>query len=469
MLKRASIVLAVVMVVGGAAAYIALTRGLHGDLVRSTLETQLSARLGQPVHIGSAGASIIPAALDLRDLSIGKPPAVRLARAQVMTGLRGLLSRRVEDAEIVLSDGQIAWPLPFALTPPRSTAAAPADSAFTVASVRRITIRNVTIVTGLPPVVIDLDASLAGDRLEIARLAARSGSTRVEAKGAFESLSRVLARLEVTGNLAFAGYEATDLRAAIAVAPQGIVLAPLAFRMFGGQFSRGRLDVDLRGAAPQVRLAGEMTGVDAAALVNAFGSPGTLTGRLGGRVAVAGSGSDGASLLRTARGSMTATVRDGTLPHLDMVRPIVLAFGKPAGAPPAGSGSTFSTLGGAFALANGTLTTNDLKLASRDFDLTGHGRLTVDSGAVDAGGDVVLSPELTSQAGTDLRRYAQEDGRVIVPATIHGTLQHPTVFVDVGEATRRALSNEVRRRAKDFLGGIFKKKKGGGSDPPDRR
>jgi len=239
------------------------------------------------------------------------------------------------------------------------------------------------------------------------------------------------------------------------------VLNPLSFRMFDGGF-RGRLDADLRGAVPQLRLNGDVDRVNAAEVMKAFGSEGTLTGTLGGRLPLAGSGTDASSLLRTARGTIAATVKNGTLPHLDMVRPIVLAFGKPSGAPPEGSGSTFSTLGGTFALATSTLTTDDLSLASRDFDMAGRGRLHVAGGTVDATADVVLSKELTAQSGTDLRRYAQEDGRVIVPATIHGTLERPTVFVDVAEATRRALSNEIRRRAQDFIGGLFKKKKGGG-------
>src|SRR4029077_345295 len=93
----------------------------------------------------------------------------------------------------------------------------------TIGSVRRITLRNITVVTGLPPVAVDLDASLAGDRLDIGRLSARSGSTRLDATGAFESLSRVQARLEVKGNLAFAGYNATDLAATITISPQGII------------------------------------------------------------------------------------------------------------------------------------------------------------------------------------------------------------------------------------------------------
>jgi hypothetical protein len=36
------------------------------------------------------------------------------------------------------------------------------------------------------------------------------------------------------------------------------------------------------------------------------------------------------------------------------------------------------------------------------------------------------------------------------------------MFIDVAAATRRALGNELKRRASDFLGGLFKKKKGGG-------
>ena len=67
--------------------------------------------------------------------------------------------------------------------------------------------------------------------------------------------------------------------------------------------------------------------------------------------------------------------------------------------------------------------------------------------------DVRLSRELTAQAGTDLRRYAQEDGRVVVPATISGTIAQPTVFIDIAAAVNRALQNELKRKLND----LFKK------------
>src|SRR5688500_10288059 len=150
---------------------------------------------------------------------------------------------------------------------------------------------------------------------------------------------------------------------------------------------------------------------------------------------------------------MTAAITDGTMPRLELVRPIVLAFGRPSGAPPQGSGSAFSRLGGTFALAGRVVDSSDISMASRDFDLTGRGRVDLASGALTARGDVALSSELSAQAGVDLRRYAQQDGRVVVPATIGGTLQQPTVALDTGAAMRRAPGNEVQRPTKSLLDG----------------
>jgi hypothetical protein len=170
------------------------------------------------------------------------------------------------------------------------------------------------------------------------------------------------------------------------------------------------------------------------------------------------SAADAETVLQTARGTITAALADGTIEHLDLVRTVVLAFGKPSGVPPEGSGSRFSRLGGTFALANRTLTSNDLFLTSRDFDVKGRSRLQLTTGALDARGDVALSKELTAQAGTDLRRYAQQDGQVIVPAVVGGTITQPQVTVDVGAAAARAFQNELQRRAKTLFDGLFKKK-----------
>jgi uncharacterized protein involved in outer membrane biogenesis len=250
-----------------------------------------------------------------------------------------------------------------------------------------------------------------------------------------------------------------DLATTATVTTGAFSLSPLTVGAFGGRFAGG-LEADSRKSVPVLRLNGRIDGLDVVDAMKAAGSQaGGITGRLGGSVSLSAAGTDSATLLRTARGSMSAVITNGTMPKLDLVRPIVLAFGKPSGAPPEGSGSGFSRLGGTFALANGVVSSKDIVMAARDFDVTGEGSVELASGALSARGNVVLSQELTAQAGVDLRRYAQEDGRVVVPATVSGTLQQPAVALDVAAATRRALENELERRAKSFFDDLFKRRK----------
>jgi uncharacterized protein involved in outer membrane biogenesis len=256
---------------------------------------------------------------------------------------------------------------------------------------------------------------------------------------------------------AFSSYSFTNLSTTIDIAPGRIALAPLSLHTFGGSFD-GRLEAVTREQLPALRLAGRVSGLDVAELMRASGSPGGIAGRLGGMVSLEGAGTELDALIRSARGSIEAAVTEGSMPGLDMVRTIVLAFGKPTGAPVEGAGTAFSRLGGHFKLAAGALSSDDLSMTSRDFDMAGRGTLQLLSGALTSRVEVVLSRELTVQAGTDLRRYAQEDGRVVVPATIGGTLQRPSASLDLAAATRRALGNELQRRAKSFLDGLFRKK-----------
>ena len=505
MRKNLLIVLAIlVLLVVGAA--VATQMVLGSSIVPSQLEQQLSARFGQPVHIGSATAAVFPrVALDIRDFSIGTIPSVKVARVQVATSLRGLFSRRIDDAEVIASDGRMTLPLPFSLVPEATANAADAaGEGFTVNSIRKIVFRRVTLAAADQSIVIDLDSSITGDRLDISKLTAKAGKTRIEAKGALTSLATLEGALQATADpldldemiaigsaLAapdpraraasrasgapglmhmtidvkspkghFGSYDFHSLSTRIDAVPGRFTLNPLSVQMFDGKF-QGRLDAETGGPLPVLKLNGSVAGLDVTQLMKSSGSPGGLTGRLGGTISIVGIGDDAAALMRTARGTIAATVSDGMMPHLDMVRTVVLAFGKPSG-PPQGSGSSFKRLGGTFALANSTLTSDSLALESRDFDLHGRGALRVDSGAVTAHADVALSPELTAQSGNDLRRYAQEDGRVVVPATISGSLDAPHVSLDVAAASRRALGNELQRRATSFFQGLFKKKKGGG-------
>jgi uncharacterized protein YhdP len=505
------VVLAALAVVT-AAVYVFANRVFGSDLVRSALEQQLSERFGQPVHVGSVRGSLFPrVAANLHDVSIGETAAVQLGDVRVVTGLRGLFSRTIADAEIIVSRSRLTLPLPFALAGTTAPGgAAPSGPGFTVTSIRVIRLRDIDLLAGKQALRINLDASVDGDRLDVTRLTMNGKTTKVDAHGALASIASLRGTFDakadpldldeamaiasaftapsgltpkrrsgdggtaenatapipmhIVANVAaptgqFGAYPFRALSSTIDLTPARVSLSPLSVQTFDGKF-QGRLDVDTSRAAPRLRLNGRVDGLNVAELMKANGSPGGITGKLAGTVALTAEGVEAAAVTRSAHGTIEAAITDGVIQHLDMVRTIVLAFGKPSGAPPEGSGSAFTRLTGTFTLANEALTSNNLSFASRDFDMHGRGMLRIDNTAVDAHADVALSEELTAQAGTDLRRYAQEDGRVIVPASVGGTLANPRISVDVAAAMQRAVGNELQRRAKSILGGLFKRKGG---------
>jgi uncharacterized protein involved in outer membrane biogenesis len=502
-MRRTLLILVVLLVALAAGVYVFARSVLASDLVRSALERQLTARLGEPVRIGSASAAVFPrVSLALEDVSVGDPATAVIGEIRIVTGLRPLFSRRIADAEVVVSHGRLAAPLlaAFAAASPEAGATPGAAASFSVTSVRDLSLRDLTVTGGGRALAIDLDSSIDGDQLRIARLVLRAGKTQVEATGALTSMSRLegtldarAAPLDLNEMLAtasaltaadgpggtaagtarpspmhlavtltapsgtFNAYEFTDLSATLDIVSGRVALAPLALRAFGGRFD-GTLEADTSQPVPQLQLSGQLDGFDVVALMKASGSTGGVSGRLGGTVSLQASGTDPATLLRSGRGTIDAVISDGSIPGLDLVRTVVLAFGKPTGAPVEGSGTGFSRLGGRFAMAGGTLRSDNLAMASRDLDLAGTLTLNLETGALASRADVVLSRDLTAQAGTDLRRYAQEDGRVVVPATLGGTLERPSVSLDLASATRRAIGNELRRRTKSFLDGLLNKK-----------
>lgn len=506
MIRKAGLIIVVVIIASGVALALYARSVLASENVRATLESQLTSYFGQPVRIGDAGASVFPrVTLRLSDVAIGSPAAVGVEQVSISTGLRGLFSRRIEDAEVVLADGRVALPAALTLTAQTDApaqASAQAD-AVTIVSVRVISLRNVEFVVGPTSLLFDMESALTGDRLDVSSLMVTSERTQLEATGTLTSVSAMQGAFTVnagvldldellalasgftrppeaagagdraaaggsmrltlditapTGTLA--GYEFSDLTAKLEGTRSRIVLNPLALRTFGGHF-KGALQVNTSSATPILRLRGNVAEIDVDRLAETAGVPGSITGQLGGTVVLNSQATDSAALVRSAEGSAVVAIVNGTIPGLEMVRTIVLAFGTPSGAPPPGSGSTFTNLGGDFAIQNGVLRSENLTFASRDFDMRGRASLGVETGALDALTDVVLSKELTAQAGTDLRRYAQSDGRIILPAHITGTISQPSISLDLAAATRRAVENELKRRAKSLLDELFRRKKGG--------
>src|SRR5687768_3353993 len=117
-------VVALVVVVAAGAAYWFFAR----DGFRQALEAQATAWLGHPVRITAARVQFLPRlAVELRGVRVGEPVQLTLDDVDLASDLRPLLSGRIENAEISISNSQIDLPLPFGL-PERSGGSSAADS-----------------------------------------------------------------------------------------------------------------------------------------------------------------------------------------------------------------------------------------------------------------------------------------------------------------------------------------------------
>ena len=168
-----------------------------------------------------------------------------------------------------------------------------------------------------------------------------------------------------------------------------------------------------------------------------------------------------ANALANARGTVRADIRDGVVKRLGLVKTIVVTTsGRADAKPPSGTSSSdepFTRLGATLTVGGGAARTSDLQFESTDVLMRSAGSVRLDGSAIDLRGDVQLSEALTQQAGRDLVRYTQEEGRVTLPVTITGTAAAPSVHVDVAAAAGRAIKNRVNEELKKGLDRLFKR------------
>jgi uncharacterized protein involved in outer membrane biogenesis len=466
-----------------------------GDGLRLAIEQQATAWLGQPVKVGRASAGIFPrTAIRLGDIRVGDPVRLTLADVDVSTDFRELLSRRIQDATVTVANSRIELPLPFSIpSDAESTTPAPSSgSAVQIVSIRSIALDDIVLVSRGKDVRVSADSAFAGDRLTLRSFSARSGATTLDAEGEVNLVPSIDARLTVKANkldvdelLALAdaftpppqrskgsskpsapakiaakisaetatagGVEVRQFATDLEVNGDRVALSPLTFQLFGGRY-QGSMNAQL-GQNLALTIRSRLEDLNVAQLAAFGGSPDSISGTLAGAGTFSGSGADVAAVLRSARGMGTATISDGAIRRLNLLRTVVLFFGRPA--PEAAEASDrFERIDASFSLANEVFRADALSMRSRDADLVGSGNLDINSQALDGTLDLSLSEELSKQAGTDLVRFTREGNRVVLPAKIGGTIAAPRITIDAAAAAKRGLRNEVDRRLKGILGGF---------------
>jgi uncharacterized protein involved in outer membrane biogenesis len=470
-----------------------------GDGLRRAIEQQATAWLGQPVKVGRASAGLFPrTAIHLGDVRIGEPVRVTLADVDVSTDFRELISRRIQDAAITIANSRIEMPLPFSIpassdeTTPAPASGTSAGRAIEIVSIRTISLDDIVMVSRGKEVRIAAESSLAGNRLTLRRFEARSGTTTLDAEGEVDLAPTVTAQIRARANKldvdellaladAFTPPQQTSQTQARAAAPMKIaarvsaetatagglevkqfatdlevngdrvVLSPLTFQLFGGRY-QGSIAAQL-GKMLSLTIKSRLQDLNVAQLAAFGGSPDTISGTLTGAGTFSGTGADVSAVLTSARGNGTATISDGAIRRLNLVRTIVLFFGRPASDTAEGT-DQFERIDASFSLANQVFRADAFSMRSRDVDIVGSGTLSVDTQALDGTLDLSLSEELSKQAGTDLVRFTREGNRVVLPARMGGTIASPRIVIDAAAAAKRGLRNEVQRRLKGILEGF---------------
>jgi hypothetical protein len=492
-MRKILLIVAATIVVVVLVATVGLYWFFSGDGMRRALEQQATSYLGQPVKIATARAQLFPRpGIGLSGIEVGEPVLLALASVDLSTDLRALLNRRIEDASVVISDSRIQMPLPFGLPQENGGAGTEPTSqggGVEVVSVREISLRDIRMVSRGREVRVSADSSLSGSTLTIESFTAESGSTSLQAEGEAVLEPSIDAKVKVKANkvdvdelLALAEAFTPEQRTARRGAPQKpmkvsaeieadsataaglqikqfkshmaldgdrLALSPLTFTLFGGSYD-GALNARL-GDSMSMTLNSRLKGLDVAQIAAFGGSPDTITGTLDGNGTFSAQGADMSAALASANGKGAVSIAKGTIKRLDLVRTVVLFFGRPAPDTAAAS-DQFEQIDATFSLARQVFRADTFSMRSRDADIAGAATLALETGALDGTVDLKLSEELSAQAGTDLARFTREQNRVVLPARLGGTLEQPRITINAVAALRRGIQNEIGERLKGLFG-----------------
>jgi AsmA protein len=263
----------------------------------------------------------------------------------------------------------------------------------------------------------------------------------------------------------------TDVRAKVSLSAGLLTLEALDARAFGGTVSASGTKVALGEREPSWTLAARLDGIQAGEALQVFGGTAPLTGRVSGRLDVAGKGTDWARLREALTGAATLSFAEGALTTTDLGDRIL--GGLSTALASAGRGGA----AGRVARAEGGRTAfRDL---SGSFDvkegfLTARAPLSLDTpaGPLSLGGRVGLDGRLALEGAAAVPRRALAGlarGRLAlppaleVPVALGGTLGSPEVTVRAEDAVEALARGEVRRvgrRATDRARGELEKRGG---------
>ena len=468
---------------------IAVPRLVNLDRYRPEVIANIERGTGRGVAIGRLSVSILPRlAVRADDVAIGNPPGfppghmLEIKRVYAEIDLRKLLDREVQMTSLefdhptvnllLSSEGRWNTEGPErAPVRPVSWAAQPAVSSQTINQVvfqhGRVTASNVLASGAIAPASLEADdvevelesVNPAALGLKLTRAAFRfedtiapqliSSAASDTLPGApsapfraalFESDARealvpppgqIAAHGTFTAKSAlFGAAQAADLKCGIELRSGGVML-----RQFSMDIAGGRVTGDLSwnsaaqpaGYAARIALAN----IDLARLLASFpGASGKITGALDGQLRLDGLNVPSSDPLANKEGQGQITVRNGTLPTLQLNRNLMdLMKNLLKTRPEAGGPSSFQSIAADLEIGGGEIRSRQITILGNGMDIDASGALALaGEGRLDYQGVSKMSARKNGFEGIVaglLGSKVSADGRIDVPFTLGGTLDRP--------------------------------------------
>lgn len=390
-----------------------------------TIEKEVSARLGEPVRIGSLRVAGLPLPhLTVSGIAVGAEEDIKVGKVTVTPDLWTLLEptkviKSMDIDGLVLTRNAVdkipAW------LPSDATGGGPSRPA--PVRVEAIRLDNAIIELGnvtLGP----FDARLrltADGNLESASIVARDGTLKAVVKP--QQASYLIDASAKTWQLPFGPKVRFDeLHARGIATPRGASFSDVNARLYGGT-ATGRLVVRWQKGL-QLRGSGTVNRVEIAPLLQALDRPQTLSGRLSARPAFWANATHARQILEALRLDSPFEVEGGVLHGVD-IRKSAMLVGEEGDA----NGSTrFDELSGRLRIEHGTRR------------LTG---LNIVSGTLTAAGHVTISPqdELSGRLNTSIK--AASVAAVSAALNVSGTLESPLLYPTGGTMAGAAAGTAV--------------------------
>lgn len=254
-----------------------------------------------------------------------------------------------------------------------------------------------------------------------------------------------------------------------------VTLNPLTADLYGGK-ETGNVVIDLRPAQPVYMVNLKTEKVDANKLLSSVSSvKQTLYGLLAANVNANFSSASADAIARSLNGKLALNLSNGRLMNVDLLHELATLgkFAGNLGTVPQGFTNIFQ-LSGDFDVKQGVAQTNNLKAAIDGGNLAATGLVNLADQSLNMHVTAVLNKALSQKVGgTQIGGYmntalANNQGELVMPVIVTGTLQHPQVVPDLQQIAQMKLQNVLpnTKNLGGALGQILGGKNQGGTGMP---